>query len=75
MLKQIAHDVRHSLDNEDGEKILANIKTLREKFEPEIVAKEDAERARRVKAFARVGRARGVNKHRSGTPTRITATL
>lgn len=59
MLKQIAHEVRQSLDNEDGEKILANIRTLRETFEPEVVAKEDAEHARRAKAFARVGRARG----------------
>ena len=59
MLKQIAHDVRLSLDNEDGEEILANIRTLRETFEPEVVAKEDAERARRAKADSRGRRGRG----------------
>jgi site-specific DNA recombinase len=56
---QIAHEVRRSLDNEDGKRILANMRTLRERFEPEVVAKEDAEQARREKAAARVCRARG----------------
>ncbi len=59
MLKQIAHEVRQSLDNEDGENILANIRTLRVTFEPEAVAKEDAERARWAKADSRGRTARG----------------
>lgn len=45
-------------DTEQGEKALANIRTLRLRFEPEVVAKEDAGRARRAKALARVGRVR-----------------
>jgi len=60
MLKRIAHDVRQSLDDEDGEMILANIRTLRETFEPEVVAKEEAERARRAKTDSKGRRARGV---------------
>lgn len=58
-LKRIVHEVRQSLDNEEGARILANIRTLRETFEPEVVAKEDAQRVRRAKAFSRVGIARG----------------
>lgn len=52
MLKRIAHEARQLLDNEEGEEILANIRTLRETFEPEVVAKEDAEHVRRAKAFS-----------------------
>jgi hypothetical protein len=47
------------LNDEDGKKILANIRTLREKFEPEVLALEDAKRVRRAKAAARACRARG----------------
>jgi site-specific DNA recombinase len=60
MLRQIAHEVKQSLDNEEGERILANIRTLRERFEPDAMAKEDAERARRAKAASRGHRVRGV---------------
>jgi hypothetical protein len=48
MLKRIAHDVRQSLDNEDGEKILANIRTLRETFEPETIVRKAMKRDRKV---------------------------
>ena len=51
MLKQVAHEVRQSLDNEDGDKILADIRTIREKFEPEVVVKEDAQKTRRAKGL------------------------
>jgi site-specific DNA recombinase len=53
MLRQIAHEVQQSFENEDGEKILANIRTLRKTFEPETVATEEAAHARRAKAVAR----------------------
>ncbi len=48
-----------SVQDEDGQRILQNIKALRERFEPEVVAKEDALRYRRAKAAARASRARG----------------
>ena len=60
MLIRIAHEVGQLLDNEDGKQILANIRTLRERFEPEVVAKEDALKARRTKAAARAGKARSI---------------
>ena len=59
MLMGIAHEVGQLLDDDDGKQIRANIRTLREKFEPEVVALEDAKRVRRAKAAARVRRARG----------------
>ena len=36
---RIAHEVGHLLYNEDGKQILANIRTLREKFEPGTLGK------------------------------------
>ena len=41
------------------EHILQNIKVLRERFEPEVVAKEKASRPRRAKVAKGVYRARG----------------
>lgn len=60
MLMQIAHKVGQLLDDEDGKQVRANIRVLRERFEPEILALQDAERARRAKAAARGHRAREV---------------
>jgi hypothetical protein len=60
LLLRIAQKVRQSLDNEDGKQILANIRTLRGRFEPEVVAKENALKAWRTKAVARAGKAQGV---------------
>jgi len=59
MVMRIVHEVRQSLSDEDGKEILANIRTLRERFEPETVAKEQALKARRAKAAIRVYRVRG----------------
>jgi len=56
-LMQIAHEVRQSLDNEDGQQMLANIRTLRAHFEPE--AKEKASRPRPAKVAKGAYRARG----------------
>jgi hypothetical protein len=42
--------VARALDNEEGKQILTNIRMLRQTFEPEVVAKEDALKARRAKA-------------------------
>lgn len=49
-LMRSAHEVRKSLNNEEGKQILANIRTLRERFEPEVLAKEDALKSRWAKA-------------------------
>ena len=57
-LMQIAHEVRQSLDNEDGQQILTNIWTLRERFEPEVVANENASRSHPVKIVKAAYRAR-----------------
>ncbi len=49
-LMRIAHEVGQLLDNEDGKQILANIRTLRERFEPETLVKERAAKPRLAKA-------------------------
>jgi hypothetical protein len=56
---RIVHDVRKLLDDEEGKTILANIRTLREEFEPEGVAKENVLKTRRAKAASRGYRVRG----------------
>jgi site-specific DNA recombinase len=58
-LMRIAHEVAQLLRDEDGKQILANIRTLRERFEPKILAKEDASKPRRAGAATRGYRARG----------------
>lgn len=58
-MMRIAHEIRQLIDNEDGKQILANIRTLQEQFEPEIVAKEQASKPRRAKAASRGYRGRG----------------
>lgn len=45
--------MREALDDPKCDKLSSNIRILRERFEPEAVANEDAERARRAKAAAR----------------------
>ena len=49
MIKETA-DMRHT---ENGQPILHNIRLLRQRFEPTVVAKEDTEKARRTRAAAR----------------------
>ena len=48
VLMQIVHEVQRPLDDDDGKRILANIKTLRERFEPKLVAKEKGRRSSRA---------------------------
>jgi site-specific DNA recombinase len=47
---RVAHEVARSLDNEEGQQILANIRTLRQRFEPEVFGKENPLKARSAKA-------------------------
>jgi hypothetical protein len=49
-VKRVAHEVARSLDNEDGKQILANIRTLRQRFEPEVLAKDEPVKAHRAKS-------------------------
>lgn len=53
-----AQEVRCELQTEDGQQILQNIRLLRRRFEPEVVAKDVAFRSRRGKAGTGVYRAR-----------------
>ncbi|MGY4282604.1 hypothetical protein ACVWXO_001824 [Bradyrhizobium sp. LM2.7] len=53
-----SQDVRRELQTEDGQRILHNIKLLREHFEPEVMV-EEASRSRRAKAAKGAYRARG----------------
>jgi DNA invertase Pin-like site-specific DNA recombinase len=55
MLMRIAHEVGQMLNNEDGKQILANIRTLRDRFEPEMLA--NASKSRRAKAASKGYRA------------------
>jgi hypothetical protein len=45
----LALNVWCDLQNDDGQRILQNIRVLRERFEPEVVAKERASRPRPAK--------------------------
>ena len=49
-LRNILKKIRAELAEPECEDLIDNIRTLRERFEPEALAKEDAERARRAKA-------------------------
>jgi hypothetical protein len=60
-VRQIITDVRDALKTEEGELVLRNIRALRRKFEPEVMAERDAEDARRAKAAARFYRRLGVD--------------
>jgi site-specific DNA recombinase len=48
-VRRVAYQIARSLDNEEGKMILANIKLLRQGFEPEILTKEDERKARRAR--------------------------
>jgi len=48
------------LQTDEGKEILRSIRTIRQRIEPEVVATEDAEKARKLKAATRAYRARGV---------------
>ena len=50
-----------SVQDEDGQRILQNIRVLRERFEPEVVAKEKASRPRPAKVAKGAYRARAVD--------------
>lgn len=54
-----AQDISRELQTEDGQRILHNIKLLRQRFEPEVVAKEEASRSRQAKVAKEAYRARG----------------
>jgi hypothetical protein len=46
------------LQSDEGKEILRNIKIIRRHLEPEVVAREDAEKARNLKTATRAYRAR-----------------
>ncbi len=50
-----------SVQDEDGQRILQNIRVLRERFEPEVVAKEKASRPRPAKVAKGAYRARATD--------------
>lgn len=56
-----AQEVSRELQTEEGEHILQNIKALRQRFEPEVVAKEKASRPRPAKVVKGVYRARAAD--------------
>jgi hypothetical protein len=56
---KLANEITQALKSDEGKEILKNIRTLRERFVPEVVAKEDASRARRAKVAKGAYRARG----------------
>lgn len=58
-----AQEVWHELQTKDGQRILHNIKLLRERIEPEVPAKEEPFRSRQVKAAKLIYRARGDDGH------------
>jgi hypothetical protein len=58
-LVKILKKIRAALDEPECEGLLDNIRKLRERFEPEALAKEDAVRARRARAASRAYKARG----------------
>lgn len=54
-----AQEIVRELKTDDGQRIMQNISCLRQRFEPEVVAKEGASRVRRVKGARSIYRARG----------------
>jgi hypothetical protein len=56
---KVIKEIKSELDAPECEGLRANIRTLRERFEPEAVALEDEERARRAKAASRAYRGLG----------------
>jgi site-specific DNA recombinase len=56
---KLSKRILSALLDEDGQRILKNIRVLRERFEPEVVAKEKASRPRPAKVAKGAYRARG----------------
>lgn len=52
-LWRILKKIKEALDEPECEKLIQNIRKVRERFEPEAVAQEDAERARKAKVVTR----------------------
>jgi len=50
-------EITEALNSDEGREILKNIRTLRERFEPEVMAKEDAAKARKAQAGIRAYKA------------------
>jgi hypothetical protein len=59
---RIAQEVGQMLREENGKQILANIRTLRERFEQEALLREKASKTRRAKAVLIGRRARGAHE-------------
>jgi hypothetical protein len=60
-IARLALKVWRDLQNDDGQRILQNIRVLRERFEPEVAAKEKASRPRPAKVAKGGYRARRVD--------------
>lgn len=58
---KLAKRLLSTFQNEDGKLILHNIRVLRERFEPEVVAKEKASRPRQAKVAKGAYRARATD--------------
>ena len=49
-MTKLASEIYQTLDDDEGRLVLNNIKVLRERFEPEVLAKEKAQKCRLAKA-------------------------
>jgi DNA invertase Pin-like site-specific DNA recombinase len=49
-VRQIVNEVRRALDDDEGKRILNNIRILRERFEPDVLAARTTEHSRQAKA-------------------------
>jgi hypothetical protein len=59
MVPELVIEITQALNSDEGREILKNIRTLRQRFESEVVAKEDAAKARKAKAATTACKARG----------------
>jgi hypothetical protein len=59
IVPKLIKEVTEALDSDEGREVLKNIRAARQLFEPEVVAKEDAARARKARAATRGYKARG----------------
>ena len=59
IVPKLVKEITEALKSDEGREILKNIRVFRQRREPEVVAKEDAAKARTTKAATRAYKARG----------------
>jgi hypothetical protein len=59
IVPKLVMEITQALKSDEGREILKNIRTLRQRFEPEVMAKEDAAKARKARVMTRAYKAQG----------------